>query len=72
MMTTTNDIISTLSGKTKTLGWDAVVAYDRERINHLLQQQYVAKLATGTHFPPVTWSNSGETLRFENLTLGTR
>jgi hypothetical protein len=48
------------------------VAYDRERINHLLQQQYVAKLATGTHFPPVTWSNSGETLRFENLTLGTR
>lgn len=70
-MTTTNDIISTLSGKTKTLGWDAVVAYDRERINHLLQQQYVSKLATGTHFPPVTWSNSGESLRFENLTLGT-
>lgn len=69
-MTTTNDIISTLSGKTKTLGWDAVVAYDRTRINHLLEQQYVSKLASGTHFSPVTWSSELNTIQFENVTLG--
>ncbi|WP_448868742.1 hypothetical protein [Enterobacter ludwigii] len=69
-MTTANDIISTLSGKTKTLGWDAVVAYDRPRINHLLEQQYVSKLASGTHFSPVTWSNELNTIQFENMTLG--
>jgi hypothetical protein len=71
MSTTTSDILTTLSGKTKTLGWDAVVAYDRNSINHLLEQQYVSRLAAGTHFPPVSWSNTLDTLRLENVTLGT-
>ncbi|ANS44757.1 hypothetical protein [Serratia inhibens] len=68
-MPTTADIISSLSGKTKTLGWDAVVAYDRDKINHLFQQQYISKLAAGTHFSPISWSNQRNTIQFENITL---
>ncbi|RJF53341.1 hypothetical protein D4100_22975 [Serratia inhibens] len=68
-MPTTADIIASLSGKTKTLGWDAVVAYDRDKINHLFQQQYISKLAAGVHFSPISWSNERNTIQFENITL---
>ncbi|WP_065506576.1 hypothetical protein [Serratia inhibens] len=68
-MPTTADIITSLSGKTKTLGWDAVVAYDRDKINHLFQQQYISKLAAGVHFAPINWSNERNTIQFENITL---
>ncbi|ANS44760.1 hypothetical protein [Serratia inhibens] len=68
-MLTAADIITSLSEKTKTLGWDAVVAYDRDKINHLFQQQYISKLAAGTHFPPISWSNQRNTIQLENITL---
>ncbi|WP_330444760.1 hypothetical protein IFU37_022855 (plasmid) [Pantoea agglomerans] len=68
-MTTATDIINTLAGKTKTLGYDAVIAYDRDKINHLLEQQYVSRRADGTHLPPLSWTNSDATLQFSELTL---
>jgi hypothetical protein len=68
-MSTKNDIINKLSEKTKTLGWDAVVAYDRDKINHLLEQQYISKLAEDSHFHPVSWTSVNQLLQFENLTL---
>ncbi|WP_158780532.1 hypothetical protein [Pantoea sp. BAV 3049] len=68
-MTTSADIINTLAGKTKTLGYDAVIAYDRDKINHLLEQQYVSKRADGAEMPVFNWTNSDGTVRFSDLTL---
>ncbi len=38
-MYTKNDIINQLNGKSVTLGWNAVVAYDRKKVNQLCLQQ---------------------------------
>jgi hypothetical protein len=69
IMSTESDIINKLSNKTKTLGWDAVVAYDRDKVNHLLEQQYISKLAGDEHFHPVSWASDNKSLQVENLTL---
>lgn len=68
-MLKTNDIITPLLGKTHTLGWDAVVAYDRDKINHLLEQQYVSKRAEGTSYPIIDWQNSDKTRQYSGLML---
>lgn len=68
-MKSIDNIINNLKGKTKTLGWDAVVAYDRDKINQLLQQQYVKKLANGTHLPPITWVSEKKDLYLKDVTF---
>ena len=37
-----------------TLGWGAVAAYSRSRLNKLLEQQYLARLADNSYLPPFT------------------
>ncbi|WP_118986457.1 hypothetical protein [Photorhabdus sp. CRCIA-P01] len=67
-MTTENSIIDDFDGKTKTLGWDIIAAYDRDKINMLFEQQYVRKVSEGTHFSPIFWEN--KKIKFDNLILG--
>ncbi|WP_323838870.1 hypothetical protein [Photorhabdus africana] len=69
-MTTENSIIDDFNGKTKTLGWDIVAAYDRTKINMLFEQQYVRKVSEGTHFSPIFWESGNKKIKFDNLILG--
>ncbi|MCC8457097.1 hypothetical protein [Photorhabdus aegyptia] len=69
-MTTENSIVNDFSGKTKTLGWDIIAAYDRTKINMLFEQQYVRKVSEGTHFSPICWESGNKKIKFDNLTLG--
>ncbi|ECR0980042.1 hypothetical protein F0W99_20675 [Salmonella enterica] len=50
-MISKDDLLKSLKNKTVTLGWDAVAIYDREHTNMLMEQQYVRKMAEGSHFP---------------------
>ncbi|MCA6222538.1 hypothetical protein [Photorhabdus antumapuensis] len=69
-MTTENSIIDDFNGKTKTLGWDIIAAYDRAKINMLFEQQYVRKVSEGTHFSPICWESESKKIKFDNLVLG--
>ncbi|MCT8342954.1 MULTISPECIES: COG1470 family protein [Photorhabdus] len=69
-MITENSIINDFNGKTKTLGWDIVAAYDRTKINMLFEQQYVRKVSEGTHFSPIFWESGNKKIKFDNLILG--
>lgn len=50
-MISKDNLLKYLKNKTVTLGWDAVAIYDREHVNMLMEQQYVKKMAEGSHFP---------------------
>ncbi|WP_313203182.1 hypothetical protein [Pseudomonas sp.] len=39
-----DDIVAGMKGKNITLGWGAVTAFNRSRINHVLNQQYLSRL----------------------------
>ncbi|KGM28814.1 hypothetical protein KS18_07230 [Photorhabdus luminescens] len=69
-MSTENSIVNDFSGKTKTLGWDIIAAYDRTKINMLFEQQYVRKVSEGTHFSPIYWESRNKKIKFDNLILG--
>ncbi|CAQ84341.1 MULTISPECIES: hypothetical protein [Photorhabdus] len=69
-MNTAQEIINRLSGRAVTLGWDVVIAYDRKKINTLLEQQYVEKVKNGENFPLINWENQRKTLQFKDLQLG--
>ncbi|TDB55706.1 hypothetical protein [Photorhabdus luminescens] len=69
-MSTENSIVNDFNGKTKTLGWDIIAAYDRDKINMLFEQQYVRKVSEGTHFSPIFWESKDKKTKFDNLILG--
>ncbi|NHB61697.1 hypothetical protein [Photorhabdus sp. RW14-46] len=69
-MSTEDSIIDDFNGKTKTLGWDIVAAYDRTKINMLFEQQYVRKVSEGAHFSPIFWESENKKIKFDNLILG--
>ncbi|WP_448512104.1 hypothetical protein [Photorhabdus laumondii] len=69
-MATEDSIIDDFNGKTKTLGWDIVAAYDRTKINMLFEQQYVRKVSEGAHFSPIFWESENKKIKFDNLILG--
>lgn len=57
-----------------TLGWGAVAAYSRSRLNNLLEQQYLARLVDNSYLPPFTQrlaSNlPGDTVELQRLGFG--
>lgn len=55
-MSSVNDILSKMKSKTVTLGWDVVVAYDREKVNQLFEQQYVEKVFNNEDFSEINQS----------------
>ena len=67
-------LLQLMSGKTITLGWDAVVAYDMDTVNTLFAQQYVQNVSANQHFPPLTTTiqiaEDTLSLVVNNLTLG--
>ena len=67
-------LLQLMSGKTITLGWDAVVAYDMDTVNTLFAQQYVQNVSANQHFPPLTTTieiaEGTLSLVVNNLTLG--
>ncbi|HDT0662097.1 TPA: hypothetical protein QIB60_004802 [Enterobacter cloacae subsp. dissolvens] len=71
-MSTIEDINNVLSGQSATHGWDAMVAYNRDRVNTLFHQQYLEKVRAGEHYSP--FNHESETTatgyHFKNLVLG--
>jgi len=67
-------LLQKMAGKTVTLGWDVVVAYNTTAVNTLFAQQYVQNVAAGQDLPPQTTTlpiaGSSVTLDVVNLTLG--
>jgi len=57
-----------------TLGWGAVAAYSRQRLNHLLERQYLTRLKENTYLPPfsdsLTGQSVGDALKLQGLQFG--
>lgn len=85
MTSSTNTIPATLSGDSqqalltwlqenpKTLGWDAIVVYNRGRANALLMQQYIKKLTADNYLTPIDGQiggPEGSKLNFFGIQLG--
>lgn len=71
-MSTVESVNNVLSSQSATLGWDAMVVYNRERVNALLRQQYIEKVKVGEHYEPFSHETdtSGGGYSFKNLVLG--
>jgi len=74
-MISKNDLLEILKDKTVTLGWDAVAVYERDHVNMVMEQQYVNKVAEGTHFPPISKRledvGNSQTIILDSLLIGT-
>ncbi|MFJ4455797.1 hypothetical protein ACIP1G_18170 [Pseudomonas sp. NPDC089392] len=46
-----DDFLKEMRERAQTLGWDAILSYDRQKTNILLIQQYIDRFAEGTYFP---------------------
>ncbi|ADW76671.1 hypothetical protein Rahaq_5102 (plasmid) [Rahnella aceris] len=71
-MSTVEDINKVLASQSATHGWDALVAYNRVKINTLLQQQYIEKVRAGEHYTPFSHETDTASTgyHFKNLILG--
>ncbi|ECR0980040.1 hypothetical protein CRR07_22880 [Salmonella enterica subsp. enterica serovar Montevideo] len=71
-MSSTQDVLFSLKNKTITLGWDVVVAYDRNKVNQLFEQQYVEKVFNNQGFGVINESiKSGlNTISLNNIKFG--
>ncbi|NHB59652.1 hypothetical protein [Photorhabdus sp. RW14-46] len=69
-MSNANDIINSLRMRSVALGWDAVVAYDRNKVNQLLLQQYIEKRAAGVQYPPISFENEKYGIKLQDVVLG--
>ncbi len=49
-----DDLVGWLSGKSKTHGWAAVVAYDRRKANQLLNQLYIERFNSKSYLPLIS------------------
>ncbi|MBX8493269.1 hypothetical protein K5D34_25515 [Pseudomonas cichorii] len=66
-------LLTWLQQNPKTLGWDAVVVYNRGRANALLTQQYIKKLTADNYLTPIDGQiggQEGEKLNFFGIQLG--
>ncbi|MBK5011288.1 hypothetical protein IAE33_003148 [Pseudomonas sp. S60] len=48
--------IAYLSQAPRTLGWDAILAYDRNKANRLLIQEYIQRFSKNSYFEPLTFT----------------
>ncbi|AHG43539.1 hypothetical protein N018_09710 [Pseudomonas syringae CC1557] len=66
-------LLELLNVRPSTLGWDAVVVYNRGRANALMMQQYIQKLTAENYLQPIDGeinSESGSNLKFFGIQLG--
>lgn len=79
MSLSASDILNQLQGSSITNGWDVINALDAQKINSLLQQQFVKKSYQQQNLPPIndtTATGPGSMfgtpmVQFVNVTLGT-
>ncbi|MCI0910844.1 hypothetical protein [Pseudomonas putida] len=50
------DFLSFMREKPRTLGWDAIVAYDRNKANDLLVQEYIDRFESTAYFETLTFA----------------
>lgn len=50
---TKDQFIAEMKKKPQTLGWDVVLAFDRNKTNYLLMQDYISRFGADSLFPPV-------------------
>ena len=50
------DFVAWLEQRPRTLGWDAIVAYDQSKANTLLLQEYFQRFDSGRYFEPMTFN----------------
>jgi len=55
---TLEEFVDYLKEKPRTLGYDAILAYDRFRANRLLLQEYIDRFDSGRYFEPLTFSTT--------------
>jgi len=55
---TLEEFVEYLKEKPRTLGYDAILAYDRFRANRLLLQEYIDRFDSGRYFEPLTFSTT--------------
>lgn len=53
---TKDQFINEMKKKPQTLGWDVILAFDRNKTNYLLMQDYISRFSAGSLFPPVNSS----------------
>ncbi|RMQ50646.1 hypothetical protein ALQ04_04529 [Pseudomonas cichorii] len=66
-------LLTWLQQNPKTLGWDAIVVYNRGRANALLMQQYIKKLTAENYMTPIDGQITGpegSKLNFFGIQLG--
>jgi hypothetical protein len=66
-------LLTWLQENPKTLGWDAIVVYNRGRANALLMQQYIKKLTAENYLTPIDGQiegPEGSKLNFFGIQLG--
>jgi hypothetical protein len=50
---TKNQFLQEMAKKPQTLGWDVILAFDRNKTNYLLLQDYISRFGATSLFPPV-------------------
>lgn len=48
-----DNLLDWLRETPRTLGWNAIIAYDRSKTNVVLLQEYIAKFSTESYLPPI-------------------
>ncbi|AHG43540.1 hypothetical protein N018_09715 [Pseudomonas syringae CC1557] len=46
-------LLQTMKGRANTLGWGAIVSFNRTKVNHLLAQQHIARFTTESFLPAI-------------------
>lgn len=57
-MQSLDDFLKEMANKPQTLGWDVIGAFDRNKTNYLLLQDYISRFSAASLFPPVDSSVS--------------
>jgi len=65
-------LLQTMKGRANTLGWGAIVSFNRTKVNHLLAQQHIARFTTESFLPAIRGKISlegNETVELSGLIL---
>lgn len=63
-----DDLLGWLSGKSRTFGWGAIVAYDRRKTNQLLNQLYIERFSGTSYLPLISESMKTGEHSYEHTT----
>ncbi|AHF68158.1 MULTISPECIES: hypothetical protein [Pseudomonas syringae group] len=72
MANSLNSLLQKIKGRTNTLGWGAIVSFNRTKANHLLAQQHIARFSTDSFLPAIRGTvqlEGPETLELSGIIL---